>query len=436
MYKVAVIGLGYFSQFHLKSWGTMPGAHLVAATDLDPARRAWAQAEMNAPIVADLQEALAQDPDIVDIVAPPVAHAELVQAALAKGRTIICQKPFCTSLDEARAVTDTAEKAGARLLIHENFRFQPWYRTMKNVLDSGTLGQVFSARFALRPGDGRGPDAYLSRQPSFQTMKRLLIHETGVHFIDLFRWLLGDVRAVYADLRQLNPVLQGEDAGLMILHHDSGATSTFDGNRLSDHRTDAPRRTMGEMEIEGEGGTLCLDGMGRVTLRAFGTQNVQHLEPAYPPDETFGGGCVNALNMHVVAALDGRQVFENEAKDYLPVIALSELAYTSDARGQKMKVEKNKMFAVCVELTIRPGQMDKFLPLMRANASTSLREEPDCHRFDVVQVDDAPDLITLYEVYTNAAAFQTHLGTTHFQQFDAAVTDLVAQKSVRTGTVL
>lgn len=336
MIDVAVIGLGYFSQFHLASWCDMPETRVVAATDLDAARREWAHAEFGVPVVDSVETALATNPQVVDIVAPPPAHADLIRASLAPGRLIICQKPFCTSLAEAQAITAEAEAAGARLVIHENFRFQPWHRTIKSVLDSGRMGKVYSARFMLRPGDGRGPDAYLDRQPAFQTMPRLLIHETGVHFIDLFRWLFGDITALYADLRQLNPALSGEDAGTLILTHESGAQSTFDGNRLADHATDAPRRTMGDMEVVGEGGTLTLNGYGQVHFRAFGTETAEPIPLIADPDDSFGGGCVAALNAHVAAALTGRAALENEAKDYLPVIALTDLAYQSAQEGRKL----------------------------------------------------------------------------------------------------
>ena len=338
-YRVGVVGLGYFSQFHLAAWQAHPEVELVAVTDLDAARREWAAAEYAAPVVEDLAGVLTAEPDIMDIVAPPPAHAALIRACLAAERTLICQKPFCTSLEEARAVTDKATSTGTRIIIHENFRFQPWHRTIHDLIADGALGQVYSARFALRPGDGRGPEAYLARQPAFQTMPRLLIHETGVHFIDLFRWLLGEVTAVYADLRQLNPVLAGEDAGVLMMDHAGGARSIFDGNRLSDHVSDNPRRTMGEMVIEADGGTVTLDGAGRVWLRAFGTQEAQQVPLVSAPDDaSFGGGCVAALIGHVVDALKGRAAFENEAADYLPVIALTDLAYASAAAGRKLAV--------------------------------------------------------------------------------------------------
>ena len=91
------------------------------------------------------------------------------------------------------------------------------------------------------------------------------------------------------------------------------------------------------------------------------------------------------------------------------------------------------MFAVCVDLRIKPGQMAAFLPLMIANAEASLRDEPGCHQFDVCRVDADPDLVVLYELYTDADAFAAHLAAPHFQSFDVATAEMVAEKAVRTG---
>ncbi len=335
---VAIVGLGYFSTFHLDAWSRRPDTKLVGLADLSEDRRKWAQDGWGVETYGDATDLLdAHDPDVVDLVAPPPAHAKLIAAASRQGRIIICQKPFCTSVAEAEAVTAAAEAAGVTLIVHENFRFQPWHRTIKQVLDSGRLGKIFQARFDLRPGDGRGADAYLNRQPAFQTMPRLLIHETGIHFVDLFRWLFGDVTAVYADLRRRNPVIAGEDSGTLVLDHDGEAQSTFDGNRLLDHVTDNLRRTMGEMVIEGESGTLKLDGMGAVRYRPFGAGSWVDVPLISPIDETsFGGGCVGALINHVVEASAGIRPYENKAADYLPVMRVVEAAYASAETGRKI----------------------------------------------------------------------------------------------------
>ncbi|MEY1556714.1 Gfo/Idh/MocA family protein [Yoonia sp. R2331] len=334
--RVACVGAGYFSQFHYGSWARIPRVELVASCNRDIAK---AQAT-GLPAYDNLDQMLAEtQPDLLDIILPPVAHAATIRTALAAGiKLMICQKPFCNDLAEARAITAEAEAAGARIVIHENFRFQPWYRTIKTALDTQLLGDVQQVTFRLRPGDGQGPRAYLDRQPYFQEMEKFLIHETAVHWVDTFRFLLGNPTAVYADLRKLNPVIAGEDAGHIIFTHPAGVRAMFDGNRHLDHNADNLRRTMGEALIEGTTGSIRLLGDGSVRHRLFGDAAETCL---LPPDtwDGFGGDCVHALQNHVVSGhLDGTPL-ENEAHDYLHVIAIEEAIYTSAATGQRIDLE-------------------------------------------------------------------------------------------------
>ena len=331
--KVAGVGAGYFAQFHYAAWAAMHGVSLVGACDHDKARAT----ATGARAFTDLGDMLAQtQPDILDIITPPEGHAECIRAGLAAGvRAIICQKPFCTSLDEAKAMTDAATAAGIPLIIHENFRFQPWYRAAKWMIDEGEIGTPHQLTFRLRTGDGQGPSAYLDRQPYFQTMPRLLIHETGVHWVDVFRYLFGRPTAVYADLRRLNPAIKGEDAGLVIFEFEGGKRAVFDGNRLLDHAAENHRMTLGEGLFEGSAGTLQLTGDGALHLRKFGqTQQVAAL-PARDYDG-FGGDCVAKLQRHVVMGLRDGAPFENEAADYLFVREVEEAIYRSAETGARV----------------------------------------------------------------------------------------------------
>ncbi|WP_299152097.1 Gfo/Idh/MocA family oxidoreductase [uncultured Tateyamaria sp.] len=335
--RVACVGAGYFSQFHYGSWARMGGIEVVGACDLNlEAARATGM-----PAFEDLGAMLTNTaPDLLDIILPPPAHAQTIRAALMAGiKWIICQKPFCNDLVEAQAITAEADAAGARLVVHENFRFQPWYRTLKQALAADRIGTVLNATFRLRPGDGQGPRAYLDRQPYFQTMERFLIHETAVHWVDTFQYLFGPATAVYADLRRINPVIAGEDAGHVVFDHASGVRALFDGNRHLDHAADNHRRTMGEALIEGTQGTLDLRGDGSVWWRLFGQQDAQQILPADTHDG-FGGDCVHALQSHVIGAMQNGTALENEARAYLDVIRIKDTIYASHAEARKLPIER------------------------------------------------------------------------------------------------
>lgn len=334
-FRVACLGAGYFSQFHYEAWSRMEDVTVIGAadTDIKKARLTGATPFEN------LGDMLAAEiPNILDIITGPPTHLRAITQAVGAGvKVIICQKPFCQSVEEARQAIEVAQKADASLVVHENFRFQPWYRLMAQAISDGLVGTVHQATFRLRPGDGQGADAYVDRQPYFQKMKRFLIHETAIHFIDTFRFLLGTPTAVYADLRQVNPVISGEDAGYFVLDFESGARALFDGNRHLDHAAANPRLTMGEALIEGDRGTLTLTGDGMVCHRSFASLETREIL-APSNGLGFGGDCVYALQRHVIEGLKSGAKFENLASDYLTVIEIEEAIYRSDLEQQKQGV--------------------------------------------------------------------------------------------------
>jgi predicted dehydrogenase len=220
--KVVGIGAGYFSDYHYDAWQRIGCVDLVAICDLDLTRADATAKRHGIPLVFDQFSAMLDEtkPDIIDIITPPESHKELLSIALAANAAIICQKPLAPTLADARRMVAMAEAKDRHFFVHENFRFQPWYVEIKALLDRHVIGTPYSVSFRLRPGDGRGPNAYLSRQPYFQQMERFLVHETGVHFVDTYRYLFGEVKRVYADLHRLNPHICGEDAGIILFEFE------------------------------------------------------------------------------------------------------------------------------------------------------------------------------------------------------------------------
>lgn len=333
--RVAVVGAGYFGRLHVEAWTRIAGARLVAVCDAEPGRAAAALGEAGAAAdaVETVEAMLAAGPDLVDIATPPAAHLALIEALAPRVPMLICQKPFCGGLDMARAAVAVAARHGARLAVHENVRFQPWYAEAGRLIAAGALGRVMQVTFRLRPGDGQGPDAYSARQPYFRTMPRFLIHETGVHWIDTFRALLGEPTGVFARLARLNPAIAGEDAGVVLFDFAGGARGLFDGNRLADHAADNPRRTLGEMLVEGTGATLRLDGAGRLWRRAFGAREEVEHRFAWE-DRGFGGDCVALCNRAILGDWQAGRESPVEAGAYLRTLEVEEAVYRSAETGR------------------------------------------------------------------------------------------------------
>ena len=338
-WRVAVVGAGYFSQFHLQAWAGMPDVDIVGLCDTDPASAdALGQRFGITERFTQAQSMLdACAPDLVDVVLPPANQSAVLEVVFGHHLAAICQKPFGTSFQQAAGFAAAAARAGSTLVVHENFRFMPWFREAHRFIHSGELGTLHSISFRLRPGDGQGADAYLSRQPYFQTMPRLLVVETAIHFIDCFRYLAGEVAAVYARLRRLNPAIRGEDAALITFEFNTGAAGLFDGNRLNDHVAENPRCTMGEMWLEGSKGVLRLDGNARLWWKPHHGQESPH---AYPGagQSGFGAGACAALQRHVLDHMAGGTAPENTADAYLANLRVQEAVYASHLHGQRIVI--------------------------------------------------------------------------------------------------
>lgn len=335
--RVAAVGAGYFSGFHYDAWTRIPEVDLVALCDRSRGAAADAAAKYGvAEVFDDFTRMLdSVRPDLVDIITPPDTHLGFVSAAAERGIPAICQKPFCSDISHAREAAAIAARHGAEVIVHENFRFQPWYGAIRREIDGGRIGTPYQVGFRLRPGDGQGSDAYLARQPYFQKMQRFLVHETAIHLIDVFRYLMGEVGEVTAQLSRLNPAIAGEDAGLIVFGFASGARGLFDGNRLSDHAAANRRLTMGEMTMEGSDGTIALDGDGRLSFRAFGENDWSGIAFHWE-DRGYGGDSVFRLQRHVVDHLLTGTPVMNSIGDYLRNIEIEDAVYRSNAEGRRI----------------------------------------------------------------------------------------------------
>ncbi len=332
------IGAGYFSQFHYEAWTRIPQVRIVAFSDRDAAKAAGITAKFGlTKFYADYREMFdAEKPDFVDVITPPPSHRDICAEASRRGIHIICQKALAPSFDEAKAIVADAAAANVRFMVHENFRFQPWHREIKRQLGAGAIGNLFSLSFRSRMGDGWGTNAYLPRQPYFRDYPRMLVYENGVHFIDTFRFLGGEISRVSAWNRRLNPLIKGEDCSLVVFEFGDGTLGQWDANRYNETTAANPRLTFGEFLIEGSAGTIRLYADARLTIQRLGKPEE---EIAYErADRNFAGDCVYFTQRHFIERLIDGKPFETSGEDYLRTLAVQEAIYQSAENHRPVEV--------------------------------------------------------------------------------------------------
>jgi predicted dehydrogenase len=332
MLRGVTIGCGFFSRIQMESWQRVTGAQMVAACDLDAPKAEAFTRDFRLKAYTDLDAMLdAERPDFVDVATRPATHVPLVERLAARRLPVLCQKPMAETWDDCRRVAATARRAGIRLMINENWRWQAWYRKIHELIKEGRIGRPFYYSIQTRNNDGQGPAPY-PNQPYFKDMPRLLLIETLVHHLDTARFLMGDIEEVYCQAEKLNPVIRAEDFVLILLRHASGVRGVIDGNRASP--PDEPGAAMEISRFEGFDNTIRLRHSGDVYLgaeRVFSAQGV----PGYR-----GDSC-RATQQHFVDCLASGDAFETDAADYLKrTVAVVESCYRSAAENRPVRVEE------------------------------------------------------------------------------------------------
>jgi predicted dehydrogenase len=325
--KGGIIGCGFFAERHIEAWRRIPEVEIVAAADprLDRAKIFANRAYGSAEEMLDRERL-----DFVDIVTRVDTHLPLVRLAMQRKIPVICQKPIAPDWDTAVEIVNTAESAGVRLMVHENWRWQAWYRVAQEMIARGDIGALIGYGFRTRTRDGMGEAPY-PKQPYFRQLRRLLIDEALVHHIDTARFLFGEIESVYAQASRRNPHVIAEDQAILLLTHGTAVHGWIDGHRFLDPDPDGP--AMGDAFFEGERGVISIPATGDVYRNGI---------LAWKNDVTVGyrGDSVRATQAHFIASLKDGKAFESGGREYLRTFAAVEAAYRSVSEQRNISVAR------------------------------------------------------------------------------------------------
>ena len=189
----AVIGYGAafnMGKAHTNMMQRTDGIECVAICDIDPARTEAAKEDFPGIRTYNTVEALNAD-DGVDLIAnvlPHSLHCGPTVASLKAGKHVIVEKPMCVTIAEATEMINTAEENGVMLSVHHNRRWDADFWTLRELVDSGIIGKVFSVDMW---GGGYGkPNPNWWR--SVKSVSGGQFYDWGAHYLD---WLLNVIEA-------------------------------------------------------------------------------------------------------------------------------------------------------------------------------------------------------------------------------------------------
>lgn len=337
MLQGAVIGCGFFAQNHLLAWNALDGVQLAAVCDLNAGKAAAAAELTGARPYTDLGTMLASERlDFVDVATTMESHEAILAKAAERSVPAICQKPLAPDIATCRRIVARAAAAGAVLMVHENFRFQRPMQEVRRLLDEGVVGMPFFAHVAWRTGYD-----VVAGQPYLAAVERFILLDLGIHVLDIARFLMGEVREVYARTQRTLPGAVGESQATMLLTHESGAMSEVACTYTMRAEPDPFPQTL--LEIEGDRGTLRLLADYRLELHREGDVEVLDVSPRPPDwaDARWGlvQESVQNTQAHFLACLRDGTEPSTSGGDNLLTFALVEAAYASAEQGQPVRPE-------------------------------------------------------------------------------------------------
>lgn len=258
--RIGVIGAGMIGQDHIRRLThVLSGSRVVAVSDVDGARARNVAGGLPEPVTvhATGRELVdAPDVDAVLVASWGGSHEEYVVAAIGAGKPVFCEKPLADTVEAGGRILD-AEVAAGRRLVQVGFmrRYDPAYRAMKAVVDSGDLGAPLIMHCAHR-----NPSV-----PAHYT-RDMAIADSAVHEVDVVRWLFGEeiVAARVLVPRRSRNSGDLQDPLILVLETESGAV--IDDEISVNIRYGYDIRG----EIVGEEGTVALADSHPVIVRRSG----------------------------------------------------------------------------------------------------------------------------------------------------------------------
>ena len=328
----AIIGTGFWANYQIPAWQELEGVELVAAYNRTPGRAQAIADKFGIGRVYDNAEAMLDEtkPDFVDIITDVDTHARFTEVALMRGIDVICQKPMAASLDEARMMVDRAQKQGARLFIHENFRWQAPIRAMKQALDAGTIGRPFKARLSFCSGF-----PVFENQPFLAELDKFILTDVGSHVLDVARYLFGEARSLSCLTQRVNAAIRGEDVANVLLNMQHDVHCYVEMSYASILERESFPQTL--ILIEGEKGSMHLthDFVLKTTTRQ-GTVAEEIRPVLYPwldPDYAVVHSSIVDCNRDILNGLRGGKA-ETTGSDNLKTVELVWACYQSAAENR------------------------------------------------------------------------------------------------------
>ena len=296
--KFAIVGCGRIAKRH--AGHIINNGELVAVCDTNNEKVGLLSSKYKVNSYNSIDDLLEKEEiDVIAICTPNGLHAEHTIKALNAGCHVICEKPMALSSDDCGEMIKTAEDNNRRLFIVKQNRFNPPVAKVKELIDQGKLGEIYSVQLSCFWN--RNEAYYENSWKGSLDLDGGTLYTQFSHFIDLLYWMFGDVDKLAAFGANLNHqgIIEFEDTGVVALTFKKGTLATIN------YTVNSYNRNMeGSLTIFGSKGTVKIGGQ---YLNELEYQNIEGLVIENLPE----GNPANSYGQYFGSMSNHDHLYEN-----------------------------------------------------------------------------------------------------------------------------
>lgn len=273
--NIGVIGVGRIGRLHARNLKyQVPGSKVLAVADIFEKSAREVAARLEIPIAEKDYRILLENKDIdaVVICSSTDTHAQIISEAAQAGKHIFCEKPIALDVDKIDQAITAVKKAGVKLQVGFNRRFDPSFKKAKELVAKGTIGTPHLVRITSR--DPEPPPI------SYIKVSGGIFLDMMIHDFDMARYLLNqevvELMAVGSCL--IDPAI-GEagdiDTAIVTLKYEKGAWGTIDNSRKAVYGYDQ------RIEIFGSEGCITVENKKPTGVIVNGANDIRSDKPVF-----------------------------------------------------------------------------------------------------------------------------------------------------------
>ncbi|TYL48343.1 Gfo/Idh/MocA family protein [Marinomonas sp. IMCC 4694] len=340
--RVGLVGSGYMGKAHAIAYRNAMAAFAISYDQLQCEMLADATPELAKAKALELGfnrstgdwKTLVNDPaiDVVDICAPNFLHKEIALAAIAAGKHVYSEKPLALNAEDAKEMTEAAEKAGVKTLVGFNYIKNPTVQFAKQLIARGDIGEVVHFRGVFN--EDYLADASLPF--SWRLQKKFAgtgaLNDLASHLVQLAIHLVAPIKSLCADLKvvhQQRPLsstedntgvgqVENDDQTHMMVRFANGAQGTLEASRIAWGRKNGL-----SFEVTGTKGSVIFDQETLSELSVYIAEGHPQMQgfkrilvgPEHPDYQAFCVSAGHGLGFNDMKAVEIRDLFEGIVND-------------------------------------------------------------------------------------------------------------------------